>query len=83
MPIPGGDGTIVRFGVTELWSILLTLRNFALASAVVAWRNSCGYLTLAQLEVADATLLFRRPVRIRIHACPFGSAHESVGGTLH
>jgi hypothetical protein len=52
-------GIIMRFGFPCGWSMLTTFGNFALASTIAAGRNACGHWTSAQLEVDDATLLFR------------------------
>jgi hypothetical protein len=55
----GGDGTIMRFGAAE-WVVNIA-HSWKLCIGVNyrRGRNASGYWTLIQLEVADATLLFR------------------------
>jgi hypothetical protein len=48
-----------RFGVTETLLNIDHFQKYCMASTMVAGRNSCGYRRLIQLEVANATLLFR------------------------
>jgi hypothetical protein len=56
---PGGDrGSMPTWHYDSMVNIAHPQR-FDVAASYRRWRNACGYRTLAQLEVADATLLLR------------------------
>jgi hypothetical protein len=56
---PGGDRASMPTWHYDSMVNIAHPQRFDIAANYRRWRNACGYRTLAQLEVADATLLLR------------------------